>query len=396
MPTNSIQDKTSLRHGLLVGSGFRIAACSYLIIAVLFIAAGFSPAMSYGQEQRSVLKPSIEPPSVVDRTREAESEIKGITFVSVPPILESVFKGREPASLQELRALEKQQSRIAQSIETVTVNVRQGAAQGSGVIITADGYVLTAAHVAGRPDQEAWVVLSDGRQVRARTLGLNRDKDAGLLKIVESSPTPWPHATLGQSSRLREGQWVVAAGHPGGWNSDRGAVIRVGRVLSIVIGEQQTAHTLFTDCALIGGDSGGPLFSLDGKLVGIHSRIGTDVVDNMHVPIDVFGESWDRLVRKEAWGNLPGYTSWIGVKGTAGDDRPIISQTERRSPAKRAGLDAGDLILTVDGERISTFDELRLIVMERMPGDTIRLTVQRGQQILQISVTIDSRPESDF
>lgn len=342
---------------------------------------------SQSSEQRTARK--IATPSL-----ERTDGTRGITYVKLDPSLDRIFAGREPASLSELRALEKQQSLVAKSIETVTVNVQQGAAQGSGVIITGDGYVLTAAHVAGGKDREAWVVLNDGTRVRARTLGMNRDKDAGLLKIVESRSEPWPHATLGRSSDLNVGQWVVAAGHPGGWRPERGAVIRVGRVLSMRGGPvrrgdtSNSAHTLFTDCALIGGDSGGPLFTLEGKLVGIHSRIGTKVEDNMHVPVDVFGESWDRMVAKEVWGVLPGYQPAIGVSGTQGDDRPLISDVLRGGPAHRAGLQSGDLILEFDGIKITTFAELKMGVDAKMPGDVVVLTIERGEEKLRLPVTI--------
>ncbi len=197
--------------------------------------------------------------------------------------------------------LERQQEKVASEITKVTVNVQQGLAQGSGVIITPDGYVFTAAHVAGKPGKEATITLSDGRKVRARTLGSNRDMDAGLLQIIERTGRPWPHASLGSSADLKPGQWVIASGHPGGWIEDRGAVIRVGRVL------QKMNSTLVTDCALIGGDSGGPLFDLNGRLIGIHSRIGTETVDNMHVPIDVYRTHWDRMAASQAWGSLPGF-----------------------------------------------------------------------------------------
>ncbi len=312
----------------------------------------------------------------------------GDTYVTLAGGLKSVFDGREPKSLQELKALELQQSLVAKTIEKVTVNVQQGSAQGSGVIITADGFVLTAAHVAGGKDRDAYVMLSDGTQLHARTLGMNRDKDAGLLKIDDPRVTNFSFATIGRSGNLRTGQWCIAAGHPGGWQADRGSVIRVGRILKI--GKSSTendAHTLFTDCALIGGDSGGPLFTLEGELIGIHSRIGTDVEDNMHVPIDVYASSWNRMVNKEVWGMLPGFRPMIGVVGTSGDDRPLIASVTTGGPSD-GELMVGDLILSVDGNDISTFSELRASVEASMPGDILMLRVQRGGQTLKLAIKV--------
>lgn len=342
-------------------------------------------------EERQTRKVEVERP---EPPVEEAADVRGMTYVAVSNSLESVVQeGRDPITLQELKALERQQTLVAAKIEQVTVNIQQGAAQGSGVIITPNGFVLTAAHVAGDADREAWVLLSDGTRLRARTYGLNRSKDAGLMKIIEPRDTPWPHATLGKSSEIQTGQWVVAAGHPGGWKSDRGSVIRVGRVLRIRYSSAEddprmSAHTLFTDCALIGGDSGGPLFTLDGKLVGIHSRIGTDVVDNMHVPIDVFDDSWDRMMNKEVWGVLPGYQPAIGVLKAKGDDRPLIAEVLPDSPAQRAGLAPGDLVLRFDGERITTFDHLRAGIGNKSPGDTVVLEVQRGEQVFRIPVVV--------
>lgn len=345
--------------------------------------------------ERSSLKVAVPPAPdgvVTAGLESSQADIKGMTYVAIAGGLERVFRGADPSTLTELKMLEAQQTLVAQKIEQVTVNVQQGAAQGSGVIITPDGYVLTAAHVAGGMDRDAWLMLHDGTRVKARTLGMNRNKDAGLLKIVESRESPWPHATLGRSRDLREGQWVIASGHPGGWKPDRGSVIRVGRVSKIRSDRDSSganmAHTLFTDCALIGGDSGGPLFTLEGKLIGIHSRIGTEVSENMHVPIDVFDESWDRMVRKEVWGVLPGYQPVIGVKGSGSDDRPVIESVDPGGPAHRAGIEPGDLILKFDGVKIGTFEELKIGVRNKMPGDTVILEVKRGDQVLRVPIVV--------
>ncbi|MCA9192614.1 MAG: trypsin-like peptidase domain-containing protein [Planctomycetales bacterium] len=347
--------------------------------------------------------PSLRPiPSGVSNAQpEAHSARKvdvrpdrGVTLIAVDERLENVLKGGDPRTLEELQLLEAQQSEVARAIEKVTVNVRQGSAQGSGVIITPDGFVLTAAHVAGNANLKAEIILHDGRRVEANTYGLNRNKDAGLMKII-GSREDWPCATLGQSSNLRVGQWCIASGHPGGWRPERGAVIRVGRILGInQAPHENSANTLFTDCTLIGGDSGGPLFSLDGKLIGIHSRIGVELADNMHVPIDVFAEDWNRLAGKEVWGVLPGYRKpAIGVVGKIGDDRPLVTTLEKSGAARKAGVEIGDLILAVNGKNISTFDELSLAVAATMPGDTMQLTVDRGGQLLRITLIVGEAAE---
>ncbi len=323
-------------------------------------------------EQRTVAKPAIE-----------SSSREGMTFIAVDPKLKRVLEGREPKALQELKLLEEQQTKVAEVIEKVTVNVQQGSAQGSGVIITADGYVLTAAHVAGKPNRDAWVVLNDGTRLQARTLGMNRDKDAGLIKIQNPPSAGFPHATLGMSSKLREGQWCIAAGHPSGFRRERGNVVRVGRILAV------KSHTLFTDCALIGGDSGGPLFDLEGKLIGVHSRIGTDVEDNMHVPIDVFADSWERMKAGEAWGTLPGFKPMIGISGPSNaQDPPVVSNVRIDGPAAKAGLVAGALILSFDGIKVKTFEELQKAVQQSMPGETVTIEFELDNRVLSLPITV--------
>jgi len=315
----------------------------------------------------------------------------GATFVALDSRLKQVFRGSEPRSLAELRAMDEQQAKVASVIDQVTVNVQQGSAQGSGVVISGDGYVFTAAHVAGKPGRQAWVRFSDGTRVEAITLGMDRNNDAGLIKIKAPRSTPWPHATRGKSESLKEGQWCIAAGHPGGWQPKRGSVIRVGRILSIK--GRSPANTLFTDCTLIGGDSGGPLFTLEGELIGIHSRIGTDMEDNMHVPIEIFDAGAEKLKKSEAWGVLPGFKPMIGVIGpkhSAASQNPeaIVSEVRSESPAEVAGIAAGDVIRSFDGDKINSFADLQAAVEQTLPGDTVFIEIFRDGMTLKFPLVV--------
>lgn len=343
-------------------TGQLCAACAMLLAVSTGMELAISQeAVQATAEVRIVAKPMV--PSHISS--------EGQTYVALEQDLRRIIDGAEPGSLRELKAMERQQAKVSEAIQKVSVNVQQGAAQGSGVIITQDGYVLTAAHVAGKPGREASVLLSDGTRVQAKTLGMNRNLDAGLLKITEKRAQPWPTATLGRSENLKMGQWCIAAGHPGGWQSQRGAVIRIGRILAILPG------TLVTDCALIGGDSGGPLFNLNGELIGIHSRIGTDIEENMHVPVDVFDEHWKRMQRGDAWGQLPGFKPVIGIEGIRGQDAPLIGSVREGSPAHKAALEAGDRILKFDGIAISSFSQLQRVVEESLPGEMVVIEVAR-------------------
>src|SRR3954466_942030 len=102
---------------------------------------------------------------------------------------------------------------------------------------------------------------------------------------------------MGISGALHKAQWCIALGHPGGFKLGRTAPLRLGRILDL------RGTFITTDCTLVGGDSGGPLFDLDGKVIGIHSRIGASTLANIHVPVDTYTETWDRLAAAEAWGD---------------------------------------------------------------------------------------------
>jgi serine protease Do len=198
-----------------------------------------------------------------------------------------------PLTVDDLRALETQVQAVVAKVRPATVGVAIGPSQGSGVIVKG-GYVLTAGHVSGQPGREAILSLADGRRVKGKTLGRNGGIDSGLIKITEEGK--WPSAEMGKSAGLKQGQWVVCIGHPGGFRPTRTPVVRLGRVLD--------AGDLLirTDCTLVGGDSGGPLFDLDGKVVGINSRINAPITVNIHVPVDTYSLTWGSLARSKVWG----------------------------------------------------------------------------------------------
>jgi serine protease Do len=299
--------------------------------------------------------------------------------------LERIFAGEAPQSIDELKALESHLQSLAKKVIPCTVGVRVGAAQGSGVIISEDGYVLTAAHVVGRPNIDVTFVLHDGRTVKGKTLGMNRSIDAGLMKI--SGDEKWPHLEMGKSAALKEGQWCIATGHPGGYEKGREPVLRFGRVL------KNHDTVIMTDCTLVGGDSGGPLFDMDGNVIGINSRIAGPLNANMHVPVDTFRDTWDRLVAAEAWGSMPGQTPFLGVQGEPEAKDAKIAKVYPNTPAEKAGLQTGDVILKFDGHEITDFASLSKLVGDQAPGDKVKLEVKRGDETINVEVVIGQRSE---
>ena len=314
-----------------------------------------------------------------------QAQTIGGTAVPVLAELSTLLKyGGIPNSVDQLKQLERQQRRVAAAAADCTVSIRIGPAQGCGVIVTGSGYILTAAHVAMRPNKTAEIMLSDGRKVFATTLGLNRNVDAGLIKINsgQNGGAPWPHATLGKSDHLVPGMWCIATGHPGGFDRARGPVTRVGRILAV------RPDAVVTDCALIGGDSGGPLFDLAGRLIAVHSRIGNDVADNLHVQIDHYDRSWDRLANRESWGFLPGFRPVLGVTSEKNSPVAQIRIVKSNSPAKKAGLMPGDIVEQFGDVVISDFRSLKRAVADTMPGERVDVWVNRGGQRYNIRVEI--------
>jgi S1-C subfamily serine protease len=164
-------------------------------------------------------------------------------------------------------------------------------------------------------------------------------------------------------------------------------VTRIGRILAVREG------AIVTDCALIGGDSGGPLFDLAGRLIAVHSRIGNDVADNLHVPIDHYGTSWERMQTGEAWGYLPGFRPVLGVTGSKSAPQAIVELVAPGSPAKAAGIKPEDIIEQFGDVTITDFDSLKRAVADTMPGERVRLWVNRGGNRLRLNIEIGRAAE---
>ncbi len=221
--------------------------------------------------------------------------LAGALFLRIASLVwaETPAVGPTPKNPQELLALEAQVKQVVAKALPCVVGIRIGTEQGSGVLVSEDGLVMTAGHVAGKANQEAVILFHDGKTGKGKTLGVFRSGDAGLVKITDAGK--WPFLERGRSADLKPGDWCVALGHPLGYMKDRPPVVRVGRIVQVGEGLLQT------DCALVAGDSGGPLLDLSGKVIGIHSRIGGAMNMNFHVPVDLFTSHWDRLVRGEEW-----------------------------------------------------------------------------------------------
>jgi serine protease Do len=301
-----------------------------------------------------------------------------------------LFGGEAPISLSQLRQMQEHFADLASEVMDATVSVQVGQNQGTGVIVTRDGYIMTAAHVIGGANSPALVKLPDGTELSAKTLGLNRRYDSGLLKI--DADGKYPYLTPGISQNLKTGQWVMAIGHPGGWEEDRGLVYRVGRILNL------RDDAISTDCSLVGGDSGGPLVDMNGEVIGIHSRIGMRLTDNVHVPVDVFSEEWDDLASARDWGRgiggvNPANEPWLGL--SLEDDSMVVEEVTPEGPADRAGLQKGDRLISLDGDNIRNQRRFRFMFDRLNPGDKVTLKIQRDGEQAELELTVGSRADAN-
>ncbi len=300
-----------------------------------------------------------------------------------------------------VQALKARESKVKDLVKrvinaTVAIEGKRSAAAGSGVIVNSDGLILTAGHVTMAAGEDLMIIFPDGKRLPGKSLGANRARDAGMAKLTEGSD--FPYVELGDSENLELGEWCVALGHPGGFDADRTPPVRLGRVWS-----KKTVGMLGSDCTLVGGDSGGPLFDLDGKLIGIHSSIGSFLSENRHVPISVFKKDWDKMLAGESWGSLGMLASRIEdpdrpMLGITLDDESDadgvgVSFVFDGSPAAKAGLKQGDRVLAVGEKEVATARALIREVGKFKVDDEVKLKVKRGSELLDVAVTL-ARAES--
>lgn len=334
-------------------------------------------------------KPEKDKKADKDKPEKEEKRVSNTSKVKpLSKRLAEIFAGSTPKNTADLKAMESHLREVISKVTPCTVGILNGAA-GSGVIISPDGYVLTAAHVAMEPGRRVQVIMHDGTFVRGTTLGLNRNVDAGLIKITTKGK--WPYVDMGTSTNLKAGQWCLALGHPGGFQRNRRAPVRLGRIISA------RNNSLQTDCTLVGGDSGGPLFDLGGNVIGIHSRISRSIMSNVHVPVSHYTSDWPKLVKSEIIQRSRRRASsssaaYLGVTlGTDDGELNKVVSVTGRSAAEKSGIKAGDRIIRFAGRTIRSSKDLKRQLSLRSPGDKIEVEVERAGKKVKLAVMLDKR-----
>ncbi len=270
---------------------------------------------------------------------------------------------------------------------------------GSGFIISADGYIVTNAHVVDEVDSIV-VGLSDRSELAAQVIGKDRRSDIALLKIKPE--VTLPAVKIGDTSKVKVGQWVLAIGSPFGFErtATQGIISALGRSLP----SDNYVPFIQTDAAVNPGNSGGPLFNLNGEVIGVNSQIysrsGGYQGVSFAIPIDVAMEVVDQL---KAGGKVA--RGWLGVliqevtpelAQSFGLDKPhgaLVGQVMADGPAQKAGVKAGDIIVAFNGQPVRTSSDLPLMVGRTRPGVSTPLTVIRDGKEQALTVQIAELPE---
>jgi serine protease Do len=271
----------------------------------------------------------------------------------------------------------------------------QRGGEGSGFIVSSDGYILTNAHVVEGVD-EVVVRMSDRREFDARVIGTDTRTDVAVLKVEARN---LPTVRIGDPSKLKPGQWVVAIGSPFGMQNSvtAGIVSATSRELS----DDAFVPFIQTDAAVNPGNSGGPLFNLQGEVVGINSQIysqnGGYMGLSFAVPIDIAD-----IVREQLVSTGRVTRSILGVQvypqpmsamdaEAWGLDRPrgaLVQAVGENSPAEQAGIRQGDIILSVDGKPVDSFTTLVNYISPLKPGTETTLEVWRNSRMQKIKARV--------
>jgi serine protease Do len=287
------------------------------------------------------------------------------------------------------------QVRVRRAIEPQTEGPEPGTPEerrssGSGFIIRKDGYLVTNAHVVDEAER-IQVKLADGRRFEGRLVGLDERVDLALVKIEAKD---LPVATLGDSNKLRVGEFVVALGHPFGLEQTMsfGIVSRKGAPLLVAA---PGFDFIQTDAAVNPGNSGGPLINMAGEVVGINSMAARNGSIGFAIPVNLVKGLLPQLAEKGKveWG-------WLGVSiAEVSDDEMLkyslkeargvlIRQVVAGKPADQGGVKANDVILAVDGSPVEEPRDLQRIIASTPVGKTVKLSVMREGKPTEVTVTI--------
>ncbi|WP_019919490.1 DegQ family serine endoprotease [Methyloversatilis discipulorum] len=271
---------------------------------------------------------------------------------------------------------------------------------GSGFVISPDGYILTNAHVVADA-AEVTVKFTDKREYKAKVIGSDKRTDVALIKIEAKN---LPAVKLGNAETTRVGEWVAAIGAPFGFENTVTAGIVSAK--SRALPDESLVPFIQTDVAINPGNSGGPLFNLNGEVIGINSQIysrtGGFMGLSFAIPIDVAMRVADQI---KQYGRAKHARLGVSIQpitrelaDSFGLDRArgaLVANVEQGGPADKAGLQAGDVILSVDGRAVSDSFDLPKVIGNLAPGKTVKMKVWRQGAERDLSATLGEQSDNE-
>ncbi len=265
---------------------------------------------------------------------------------------------------------------------------------GSGFIIDPSGIIVTNTHVVGHASQIS-VTLADGTELPARLIGSDELTDIAVIRV--NSPKPLPYVAWGDSRVVEVGDWILAAGNPFGVGISVTAGIVSARGRDIGAGPFD--DFLQIDAPINPGNSGGPTFNMEGQVIAVNTAIVSPTGGSVGIGFAVPSDMASRIVADlRDKGRIE--RGWLGVsvqdvpggQGRHANSGVTIANIDRSGPAARAGLRAGDVVMSVDGTLVDTAQGLIKAVAATPPGNAVRLAVRRGGQNIEVRVTVGRRP----
>ena len=376
---------------------------------VLLLAAALLPAAPIATAQTRPAEPPAAPAPAPDSKallRALEDAFVSVADRATPSVVNVSVKLKPEAAQEEGPSPEMEERfreffgpELFERFFRRRAPREDGRAAGSGVIVDARGYILTNNHVVENASAIE-VRLSDGRKFKATLVGRDARTDLAVLKI--ESPAPLPVAELGDSDRLRVGQWAIAIGNPFGLDRTvtAGIISATGRTH---VGVATYEAFIQTDASINPGNSGGPLLNLDGRVIGINTAIvssGQGI--GFAIPITMARDIMTQLIARgrvvRGWLGVviqdltPELAAGFGVKEDAG---VLVADVMKDGPAAAAGLRPGDVIVEFGGAAIKDVPDLQKRVASVEPGRAAPVKVMREKKMVTLSVTIGEQPTDD-
>jgi serine protease Do len=352
-----------------------------------------------GAQPIAIQAPPGAPLSFADLIEKVEPAVVSVNVVSTQDLSDLGDMDQFFEQFRGMPGLEDFFEQRREQQEQETPRTREARSLGSGFFISQDGLVVTNNHVVERATQ-IQIVMSDGREIDAELVGADPLTDLAVVRVKE--PGPYPYVKFGTSKDIRKGDWVVALGNPFGLGGSASAGILSADGRELGAGSPYTDF-LQIDAPINRGNSGGPTFDLKGNVIGVNSQIlsptGGSVGIGFAIPAELAKEVTDTLIRNgrvsRGWlgvqiGDLtPEFAEALGIEDVKG---ALIADVTTGSPAERAGLKRNDIILSVNGQKVTDSTSTTRLVAKLIANTKNKFDILRDGKPQSISVTVGERP----